>query len=94
MQCEMSSVGEHQFIEADFNLSHRREIRIQRGKRPLAVRQRFDLSDFADDLGADRDDDMIKRIDRLYDATANRLPHFLHLDFIIQSDLQGRAFRH
>src|SRR6202047_1975585 len=94
MQRETSAVGHPQVMEADFDFAQGREIRIQRAESTLAFGERFDLRDFADDLGTNGYDNVIERIDRLHDTRVDRLSYLLHPDFFIQGNLQRGAFRY
>jgi hypothetical protein len=68
-----------------------RSILIQRRCRALSAGDFADLRNLPSDHRPYGDDDVIKRVYRLDDAPVNRLTHFLHADFLVQSHLQRRA---
>jgi len=89
---DMAAVGEEEIMEFDLDLARRSEIGIQCVQSASPVRDTFELSDLASNLGSRRDNEFVKSIDRFGDTAVNGLTDILDFEFFVENNLDGGAF--
>jgi hypothetical protein len=84
--------GNVKSIEADLHLAIWRKICVQGGESAFLNRDSRDGDDFACDLAAGGNNELIECVHRLRNFPANWLADFAEAHFLIQYDWKRRAF--